>query len=420
VIWAPSSKRRAYVTLCAGALPAGVLAGRPELIACALAFAAICALAYTGTASPTVRVEAPDRPLIEGDSFEIVVEVDPGDDVSRIEVATALPARLRLGSPSPQVLGPWPNRIVLAVTSERWGVYDRPRIRLLASDRWGLSVAAETIVPAGPPVRVVPAPTPLRDVVAPPGTQAAPGDWRSVHRGGGSEFAELRPYTAGEPLRAVNWRASARRGVPFVTERHAELAAEIVLFLDAFDDVGGPRQSTLAVAVRSAVALARVQLAHRDRVGVVGFGGAVWWIEPNVGRAQEQRIVDTLLLSRVIVNVARHDVTHVPRSVLPPRATVLALSPLLDDRILAALLDLAHRGRDVAVLELDPEYSLPSPTSPVGRVTRRLWSLEREERRMRLRRTGIACVQVPPDRPLAPAIDELNEWRRAARRTAIA
>ena len=42
------------------------------------------------------------------------------------------------------------------------------------------------------------------------------GDYRSVFRGQGIEFAEVRAYQQGDDFRAIDWNVSARMGHPFV------------------------------------------------------------------------------------------------------------------------------------------------------------------------------------------------------------
>src|ERR1044071_392782 len=42
------------------------------------------------------------------------------------------------------------------------------------------------------------------------------GEFRSVFRGQGMEFAEVRAYEQGDDFRAIDWNVSARFGYPFV------------------------------------------------------------------------------------------------------------------------------------------------------------------------------------------------------------
>ena len=98
---------------------------------------------------------------------------------------------------------------------------------------------------------------------------------------------------------------------------------------------------TLERAVRAAATLAGRHLARRDRVGLVTFGGVLRWLEPGFGLVQRYRLIDALLETGVEFSYAWKDVNVIPARTLPPKALVLAVTPLLDERSIAALLDLA-------------------------------------------------------------------------------
>lgn len=422
--WAPAPKRRAYLALAALGVVAAVAFRRPELAILSVPFGALAALAPAAEPGVTIaeRAVEPVR-VIEGETIEVRLELAVAGPVgwieavpaagevfdvtgARIEVAGGEGRAVEASGPVGTVVrAPATVRAVVALRPRRWGAHRVGAVVVRAHDRAGMAVAEER-VEIDEHVRVLPRTEALRELLAPAGTQPAPGDWPSRRRGGGTELADIRPFVPGDALRAINWRATARRGDPFVTERRAELTAEVVIFLDAFLDVGG----TIERAVRAAVAIAREHLARRDRVGVVGFGGAVWWLSPGIGRGQALRIVDTLLRSNVIASAAWHDVRHIPRRALPARATVIALTPLLDERAVAALADLARRRYDVVVVEVEPGRA-PAAT-PSEELADRLWALDRDELRARFAGLGVPCVRWAPGRPLHLAVEEVNAWRR--------
>ncbi|MFN8222527.1 MAG: DUF58 domain-containing protein [Gaiellales bacterium] len=80
----------------------------------------------------------------------------------------------------------------------------------------------------------------------------------------GTELHAVREYRAGEPLRAVHWGTTARRGRLMVRELEEPAVDDvvIVLDLDGRADVGPPGSSSLDDAVRIAGGLVR---AHRAR-----------------------------------------------------------------------------------------------------------------------------------------------------------
>src|SRR5919204_611921 len=128
---------------------------------------------------------------------------------------------------------------------------------------------------------------------------AAVGPRRSGARGEGLELAEVRPWAPGDRVRRLHWRATARRGAPYVAERHPERAADVLIFVDTFADLPGAREGALTLAVRAAAGLADAHLRARDRVGVVTFGGFVHRLAPGSGVMHALRIADALASSEV-------------------------------------------------------------------------------------------------------------------------
>ena len=84
------------------------------------------------------------------------------------------------------------------------------------------------------------------------------------------------------------------------------------------------------MTVRAAASLAHLYLQRKDRVGLVSFGGYLSWLMPASGTQQLYRIVDSLLQMNIVLSFASKGVDVLPPRTLPPRALVIALSPLLD------------------------------------------------------------------------------------------
>jgi uncharacterized protein (DUF58 family) len=246
----------------------------------------------------------------------------------------------------------------------------------------------------------------LRQLVRPLETQAAAGTQLARHKGDGMEFADMRPFTFGDRVREINWRATARRGELWVNERHPDRTGDVVLLLDAFAD------ATLPDAVRAAHTLTSAYLRQLDRVGLVSFGGVMRTVRPSAGLRQQYLIVDALLASQVFKSFAWKDVGVVPPRVLPAKALVVALSPLDDERALTALVDLRARGADLVIVEVSPEPLVQPERTPAGSAALRLWTLERSRRRDRYRALGVPVVEWRPERPLTEVLREVQAWPR--------
>ena len=186
--------------------------------------------------------------------------------------------------------------------------------------------------------------------------------------------------------------------------------AELLVKLGADFD-----EPELATAVRAANAVATAYLAHRDRVGLVSFGGLMRWLRPGMGARQQYVIVDMLLGTSVFDSVAWRDIDAVPPKALPPKALVIALSPLLDRRAIGAIIDLRRRGIDVVVVEVSPLPFAPATPGVNGEVAHRLWQLQRALVRDRFAELGVPVVVWDPRRALAVTIEEIAAWPTARR-----
>jgi uncharacterized protein (DUF58 family) len=241
------------------------------------------------------------------------------------------------------------------------------------------------------------------------------GNEVSRRAGDGIEFADVRPYVPGDQIRRVNWRLSSRRPEVYVNELHPERSTDVVVLLDTFTDLGAGEQTSLATAVRGASGIADHYLRRRDRVGLIAFGGSVRWLSPGMGLGQTYRIVDALLDARAAVSFVWKGVDLIPPRSLPPNALVVALSPLVDDRAIQALLDLRGRGFDVTVIEVSPEAFVAPPADPFARTARRLWHMQRELLRDRFRRLGVPVGSWSSGQPLQVAFEEVRAFRRYGR-----
>jgi uncharacterized protein (DUF58 family) len=413
-----SPRAAGYAALAALGLVGALALRRPELAAVAAPFALLVALGLVMEREPELSVELAldtDRAM-EGDVVEATVALATEAPVARVEVALVVPAGLvALGDSAFALRLERRGRRVVTVRlrCDRWGAYVVRDVRVRARDALGLAAWERRIVQPHP-LKVFPASERLRQLVQPRDTQAFAGSELARAKGEGIEFADLRPFRPGDRRRAINWRASARRRELIVNERRPERNADVVLLVDSFAEARTGGSGTLDLGVRATAALAAHYLDRRDRVGLVTLGGILRWLAPGGGRVQRYQLVDALLQTEIELTYAWRDVTVIPPRVLPPRSLVVALTPLLDDRIVQVLLDLRGRGQDLAVLEVSPVPFVRAGEQALDLAAYRLWLLRRDEIRGRLARAGVGAVRWGPDDPVGVAIEEVRSFRRSA------
>jgi uncharacterized protein (DUF58 family) len=417
---AATAKLEVYVILTAFGLLAALVVARAEPAVLAAPFGVMLVLGVAIAREPDIRIalELDRDRVLEGDEVTVTIELYARDPASRLEVLVDLPRWLE------PVEGRNPiairlereeeRRLELRLRCARWGGFTIRSVHLRARDPAGLFTWTRTVEPRAP-LRVYPRPEALRELVRPRETQVFAGNRVARQKGEGLEFADLRPFAPGDRIRRINWRASARRGELWVNELYAERNADVIVFLDSFVDARGDRGGTLDAAIRAAASLTERYLAQKDRVGLVNFGGVLNWLQPGTGLRQLYRIVESLLNTEITLSYAWKEIDILPRGTLPPNALVIALTPLLDDRALRALLDLRARGFDLVIVEVSPLPFVEPPPGDAGELAYRLWRLRRDARRLEYERAGAPVVEWDENVPLTAVLEGVSAFRRHAR-----
>jgi uncharacterized protein (DUF58 family) len=400
-------------------LLAGLVSGRVELVAIAAPFAlAALAGAALGRDPQLTASLALDRErALEGEEAVASAELASPTGADRLDVLCLVPAGLDApdGNPRALRLAAGDRRTIeLRLLCTRWGALGVGPLLLRARDPLGFHTW-ETEAGDAQPLRVYPSVETLRTLMPPLETQAFVGNQVSRAKGEGIEFADVRQWAPGDRVRRINWRASARRGELWVNEQHPERNTDVVLFLDTFAEVRSGARSTHDLAVRAAVSLAHRYLQRKDRVGLVSFGGFLSWLLPSSGTLQLYKIVDSLLQTDIVLSYAARGVDVLPPRSLPPKALVLALTPLLDPRSAGAMLDLRARGFDLVVVEVSPVPFVSPAGDRLSRLSYRIWRLSREALRARYEQAGVPVVAWGEGIPLDVPLEEVAAFRRFAR-----
>jgi uncharacterized protein (DUF58 family) len=419
VIRSASAKLHAYPGLAALGLLSALALGRPELAALAVPFAALAAAGLALAREPQLRVhvDLDAERRVEGGEAVAQLELRSEESVERVTVLLSLQDGLESGGPNPVVArleAGEPFEHEVPVRCVRWGGYEVGEVVVRADDLLGF-LSYEEAFDRRRPLKVYPGAEALNAVLRPLETQVFTGNQVARVRGEGIEFADLRPYVPGDRVRKINWRVSARRGEPWVNQAHPERNSDVVLFLDTFYEARRGAVGTLDLAVRAAASLSAYYLAEKDRVGLVSFGGVLNWLTAATGPVQVYRIVDSLIDSEIALSYVWKGIDVLPARTLPPRALVIALSPLLDERATSALADLRARGFDLAVIEISPLPFIDPGSEPFEQLAFSLFRLRRDALRSRYRGLGVPVAEWHDGVPIQAVIEEVNAFRRHAR-----
>lgn len=127
------------------------------------------------------------------------------------------------------------------------------------------------------------------------------GEYHSVFKGRGMEFAEVREYQPGDDIRSIDWNVTARTGRPYIKRFTEERELTVMLLVDASGsgNFGSGEQMKGEIAVELCALLAFAAIKNNDRVGLLIFTDRIEkFIPPRKGRTHVLRVIRELLYSR--------------------------------------------------------------------------------------------------------------------------
>lgn len=190
------------------------------------------------------------------------------------------------------------------------------------------------------------------------------GEYHSVFKGQGMEFAEVREYQPGDDIRSIDWNVTARMGKPFIKRFEEERELTVMLAVDgsgsAVYGTGEAMKSDIAVEIAAVLAFSAIK--NNDKVGLTLFSdGVEKYIPPKKGKGHVLRLIRDLIYhepSGQRTNLGE-TISYLMR-VLKRRSVIFLMSDFIDEDFDVPL-KLINRKHDLILLRLeDPsERELP-------------------------------------------------------------
>ncbi|MDB4883983.1 MAG: hypothetical protein JWL95_2749 [Gemmatimonadetes bacterium] len=190
------------------------------------------------------------------------------------------------------------------------------------------------------------------------------GEYRSVFKGQGMEFAEVREYQPGDEVRSIDWNVTARMGRPFVKRyiEERELTVMLAVDLSGSERFGTRGRFKSELASELAAVLAMSAIRNNDRVGALLFTDRIEHVvPPRKGRRHALRLMrDLLVFEPVGTRTDLAAALEYTGRMLAHKAIIFVVSDFQSPNIEHPLKLLAQRHDVVAVTVGDPsEQALP-------------------------------------------------------------
>jgi uncharacterized protein (DUF58 family) len=191
------------------------------------------------------------------------------------------------------------------------------------------------------------------------------GEYHSVFKGRGMEFAEVREYQIGDDIRNIDWNVSARIGSPYVKvfDEERELTVMLMVDVSASGSFGTASQLKGEVAAELCAVLAFSAIKNNDKVGLMIFSDKIEkFIPPRKGKQHVLRVIREILYykpedAQTDLNIALEYLNRVVKR----RSIVFIISDFLTENYEKAL-QVANKKHDIISIDIiDPrEVELPN------------------------------------------------------------
>lgn len=245
-------------------------------------------------------------------------------------------------------------------------------------------------------------------------------------RGAGTEFESLRDWSDGDAFRAIDWKATARRGRVMVAQHEVERSQNVMLLLDCgrlmTPRLGNARK--LDYAVTAALSLATIAGLANDRAGMVAFARDILSsAPPRSTRASIRELTDRLYPLEPVFEESNYTRAFAYlRHHLHKRSLIVFLTDVIDPlaqvSVMAEVASLARHHLLVCVFMNDAAVQAalseePQDVTGAYRANAAI-SLANERRlaKATLERAGVLVVDVPAAKLTTSLIDEYLRVKR--------
>ncbi len=191
------------------------------------------------------------------------------------------------------------------------------------------------------------------------------GKYKSIFRGKGMDFEEVREYVPGDEVRYIDWNVSARMNSPHVKvfREERELTMLLAIDISGSADLGSGTQSKRELMAELAAVLAFSASRNNDQVALLLFTDEIeLYVPPGKGRKHILRLIRQILFFEpegrgTDCEKALEYMNHVVRR----SSLVFMISDFLDEGFEKAMRITAQRYDLIPVLTVDErELELPS------------------------------------------------------------
>ncbi len=190
------------------------------------------------------------------------------------------------------------------------------------------------------------------------------GEYHSAFKGRGMAFSEVREYSAGDDIRAIDWNVTARFGHPYIKvfEEERELTVMLVVDVSGSGEFGTKKQFKKDLVTELCAVLSFSAIQNNDKIGLIFFSDKIEkFIPPKKGKTHILRIIRELIEFEPV-----HHKTNISEAlrytinVIKKKSICFVISDFMDSNFEDAL-KLANKKHDIVALQVFDERETELP-----------------------------------------------------------
>ncbi|MFA6617651.1 MAG: DUF58 domain-containing protein [Candidatus Neomarinimicrobiota bacterium] len=191
------------------------------------------------------------------------------------------------------------------------------------------------------------------------------GEYRSIFKGKGMSFSEVREYQPGDDVRTIDWNVTARQNKPYVKvlEEERELTVYFLVDVSASGRFSSTSRFKSEIAAEICAVLAFSAIRNGDKVGLLNFTDEVEkYLSPRKGKAYAMQVIREVLFGEYEAKATSiENALHFLSKVAHKRSIVFLLSDFYDTDFNSALKAVGNRHDLVMINIVDPlDKELPN------------------------------------------------------------
>lgn len=196
------------------------------------------------------------------------------------------------------------------------------------------------------------------------------GEYKSIFKGQGITFDEVREYQEGDEIRTIDWNVTARMGHAYIKKyvEERELTMMLLVDMSASTSFGSVSETKAEIAAEVAALLAFSAIRNNDKVGLICFTDSVeHYVAPRKGKRHVLRLIrDILRFQPKQSGTDISDALSFANKILKPHSVIFLLSDFLDTDYQKQLRVTAKRHSLIAITLKDQrELEIPN----IGLIT---------------------------------------------------